>query len=98
MFYQHCVYVYHDHALCQQILEEGVKHPGPGATDNCKAPCGCWELNPSPGEEQPVLTTPEPSFQPISVILLAFSLPESCFPSQTSFPLNHKVAARSDRY
>jgi len=26
--------------------------------------CGCWELNPGPLEEQPVLITTEPSLQP----------------------------------
>jgi hypothetical protein len=32
--------------------------------DGCEPPCGCWELNPGPLEEQPVLLTPEPSLQP----------------------------------
>ena len=27
-------------------------------------PCGCWELNSGPLEEQPVLLTSEPSLQP----------------------------------
>ncbi|ERE67533.1 rhomboid-related protein 3 [Cricetulus griseus] len=30
----------------------------------CEPPCGCWELNSGPVEEQPVLLTSEPSFQP----------------------------------
>jgi hypothetical protein len=33
--------------------------------DNCMLPCGCWELNPSPLEEQPVLISTEPSLQPL---------------------------------
>jgi len=33
-------------------------------TDGCEPPCGCWELNPGPLEEQPVLLTDKPSLQP----------------------------------
>ena len=33
--------------------------------DGCEPPCGCWELNSGPLEEQPVLFTTEPSRQPI---------------------------------
>jgi hypothetical protein len=28
-------------------------------TDGCEAPCGCWELNSGPLEEQPMLLTSE---------------------------------------
>ena len=30
-------------------------------TDGCKLPCGCWELNSGPLEEQAMLLTAEPS-------------------------------------
>jgi hypothetical protein len=33
-------------------------------TDGCEPPCGCWELNSGPLEEQPVFLTIEPSLQP----------------------------------
>jgi hypothetical protein len=33
-------------------------------TDGCESPCGCWELNSGPLEEQLVLLTAEPSLQP----------------------------------
>ena len=33
-------------------------------TDGYEPLCGCWELNSGPLEEQPVLLTAEPSFQP----------------------------------
>ncbi|GAB1287890.1 Golgi pH regulator [Apodemus speciosus] len=33
-------------------------------TDSCEPPCGCWELNSRPLEEQSVLLTAEPSLQP----------------------------------
>ena len=30
-------------------------------TNGCEAPCGCWEMNAEPLEEQTVLLTAEPS-------------------------------------
>jgi hypothetical protein len=32
-------------------------------TDGCEPPCGCWDLNSGPLEEQSVLLTAEPSLQ-----------------------------------
>jgi hypothetical protein len=32
-------------------------------TDGCEPPCGCWELNSGPLEEQLVLLITEPSLQ-----------------------------------
>jgi len=46
-------------------LCKGVRSPGTGVTDRCELPCGCWELNLGPLEEQLVFLTPEPSLQPI---------------------------------
>jgi hypothetical protein len=44
-------------------------------TDGCEPPCGCWELNSGPLEEQSVLLTTEPSLQPPhSAILFYFIL------------------------
>ena len=40
---------------------EGVRAPGTEATDSCELQCGCWELNPGPVGEQPVLLIAEPS-------------------------------------
>jgi hypothetical protein len=31
--------------------------------DHCEPPCGCWDLNSGPSEEQSVLLTAEPSLQ-----------------------------------
>jgi hypothetical protein len=31
--------------------------------DGCEPPCGCWDLNSGPLEEQSVLLTTEPSLQ-----------------------------------
>jgi len=38
-------------------------------TDGCGPPCGCWELNSGPLEEQPVLLTTEPSLSPKKTVL-----------------------------
>lgn len=40
--------------------EEGVGSPGTGIAGGYEAPCGCWEVNLSPLEQQPVLLTTEP--------------------------------------
>jgi hypothetical protein len=43
-------------------------------TDGCEPPCGCWELNSGPLEEQSVLLTTESSLQPQQLSLTeAFS-------------------------
>ena len=39
-------------------------------TDGCEPPCGCWELNSGPLEEQPLLLTTELSLQPLNVFLI----------------------------
>ena len=54
IFHVFCLYV----CLC-----EGVRSSGARVTDRCELSCGCWELNPGPLEEQPVLLTTELSPQ-----------------------------------
>jgi hypothetical protein len=50
--------------VCLHVhLFEGARSPGTEVTDSCELPCGCWELNLGPLEEQPVLLTMEPSLQ-----------------------------------
>ena len=44
-----------------------VRFSWTGATDSCELPCGCWELNPGPLEEQSVLLTTGPSHQPLTL-------------------------------
>ena len=34
-------------------------------TDGCEPPCGCWKFNSELLEEQSVLSTAEPSLQPL---------------------------------
>ena len=49
---------------CFACMCEGVGSPGTGVTGSCEPPCGRWELNLDPLEEQSVLLTAEPSLQP----------------------------------
>jgi hypothetical protein len=35
--------------------------------DGCEPPCGCWDLNSGPSEEQSVLLTAELSLQPLTI-------------------------------
>ena len=39
--------------------------------DGCEPPCGCWDLNSEPLEEQSVLLTAEPSLQPLAMVSIA---------------------------
>jgi hypothetical protein len=38
--------------------------------DGCESPCGCWDLNSGPLEEQSVLLTTEPSLHPSDSLLM----------------------------
>jgi hypothetical protein len=42
---------------CQKKASDPIR-------DGCEPPCGCWELESGPLEEQPVLLATEPSLQP----------------------------------
>lgn len=64
-----CVSVYHLHAWCSKRPEEGIVFPGTEITDSCEQPCGCWQSNPDPPEEQPVLLTADSFFQPYFILL-----------------------------
>ena len=45
-------------------MPAGQKRAPDPITDGCEPPCGCWELNSGPLEEQAMLLTSEPSLQP----------------------------------
>ncbi|ERE74288.1 E3 ubiquitin-protein ligase [Cricetulus griseus] len=55
-------------------FQEAVGSSGTGVTDSCELPCGCWELNPGPLEEEPGLLTTEPYLQPVETEFLCVSL------------------------
>jgi hypothetical protein len=50
------------HCSCLQTHQKRASDP---ITDGYEPPCGCWELNSGPLEEQSVLLTAEPSLQPL---------------------------------
>ena len=49
-------------AWCLQWPEEGTGF-SETVTDGCELACGCWELNPGPLQEQPVIFKAEPPLQ-----------------------------------
>ena len=59
-----CMWV---HCSCLQTHQKRASDP---ITDGCEPPCGCWELNAGPLEEQSVLLTTEPSLQLPSLRIL----------------------------
>jgi hypothetical protein len=56
-----CIYV---HRVCLEPTEGGEQVLRTGVTDGCEPPSGCWEQNPGPLKEQPVLLTTEIPHQP----------------------------------
>lgn len=64
------------HVQNLQESEEGIRSPRPGATYGCELPYGCWEQNPGPLDEQPVLSNAEhlsSSILGILLLVLVFS-------------------------
>ena len=55
------------HCCCLQTHQKRASDP---ITDGCETPCGCWELNSEPLEEQSVLLTAEPPLQPLHLVFL----------------------------
>ena len=57
-----CMYMCHVHVVPMEARDGGsVRSPGTGVIDGCEPPCGCWESNLGPLEEQQMLLTAEPS-------------------------------------
>lgn len=44
--------------------EEDIEFSGTRVTDVCTLPCGCWDWNVGPLEEEPFFLITELSFQP----------------------------------
>lgn len=55
------LYVHQVCAWIPQRSEKGIGSPKTEVEDGCESPCGGWELNPDPLQEQMLLTV-EPSF------------------------------------
>jgi hypothetical protein len=65
------------HCSCLQTHQNRVSDL---ITGDCEPPCGCWDLNSGPSEEQSVLLPAEPSHQPLYLFLVCAPKPEK-FPS-----------------
>ena len=52
--------------MCLQTLQ---KRASDFVTDGCEPPCGCWDLNSGPLEEQLALLTTEPAHQLQNLLL-----------------------------
>jgi hypothetical protein len=63
--------------------------------DGCEPPCGCWELNSGPLEEQPVLLTADPSLQPPPLFFWVCSF---CVYFWDSPTLNIRVTLNSRKF
>jgi hypothetical protein len=62
LFFLRFIYYYISvHCSCLQTHE---KRASDLIMDGYEPPCGCWDLNSGPSEEQSVLLTAEPSPQP----------------------------------
>jgi hypothetical protein len=63
-FFKRFIYflLYVFHCSCLQTLQ---KRASDLIKDGCEPPCGCWDLNSGPLEEQSVHLTAEPSHQPV---------------------------------
>ena len=55
------IYLFYVHCCC---LQTHLKRASDPIRDGCQLPCGCWDLNSGPLEEQSVLLTTEPRLQP----------------------------------
>ena len=76
-------------------VSTGQKRAPDLITDGCEPPCGCWELNSGPLEEQAVLLTSEPSLQPPFSSFLIFIAVPLLFYAQIVLPLaNGKLMSK----
>ena len=77
-----CVWVFvYVYGCCMSVLhicawslwrpEDSLRSSGTEVTGNCEMPCGCWDLNPGPLEEQPMFLITGPSLQPLSLYFIA---------------------------
>jgi hypothetical protein len=62
------IYLFHLYEYFVAVFRHQKRASDP-ITDGCEPPCGCWELNSGPLEEQSVFLTTEPSLQAFKVFL-----------------------------
>lgn len=69
VFFPECIGAHYVCAWYPRRSEEGTGCPGTGLMDSCEPPCGCWESNLDPLQQQVLLTT-EPSVRPPRLSIL----------------------------
>jgi hypothetical protein len=74
--------------------KEGLRSPGTEVTDSCEPPCGCWELNPDPLEEQPMPLRSVPFLQPHFLLSVQFRIPNSWNEGVLLFQLTWIISQR----
>ena len=57
------LFIYYVYNILSACMPAGQKRAPDLITDGCEPPCGCWELNSGPLEEQAMFLTSEPSLQ-----------------------------------
>jgi len=63
LFFLRDLFIYYVYSVLSACIPAGQKRASDPITDGCELPCGCWELNSGPLEEQTVLlTTLQPMF------------------------------------
>jgi len=87
-FLRFIYYIYYIEVHCS-CLQTHQKRASDLITDGYEPPCGCWDLNSGPLEEQSVLLTTEPSLQPpqnlfLMMVLKRFNRPCSPLPTRGS--------------
>ena len=73
LFFFKYLFIYYVSNILSVYMPAGQKRAPDLITDGCEPPCGCWELNSGPLEEQAMLLTTEPSLQPSTFSLSANS-------------------------
>jgi hypothetical protein len=58
-----CIYLFHVCEYTVTVFRHTRRRHWITITDGCEPPCGFWELNSGPPEEQSVLLTAKPSLQ-----------------------------------
>ena len=61
---RHSLFIYYVYNILSICMPASQKRALDFIIDGCEPPCGCWELNSGPLEEQSVSLTSEPSLQP----------------------------------
>ena len=69
LFFFFNIYLFIMYTIFCLCMPAGQKRAPDLITDGCEPPCGCWELNSGPLEEQAMLLTTEPSLQPQKTLL-----------------------------